>query len=129
MNVLGVRYPVAAAGAISLLLLTTPVTPLARRADVAVGTLSHTVHPPVARDASQLWMARCFRPRSGAGNPALDNCRPRCGVRRWKFTRGPAFSYRRGVYDLTTALRVERSGGAKGWLSAASILHAGDFLN
>ena len=40
----------------------------------------------------------------------------------------PAFSGRRGVYDLSTALRVERSGGAKGWLSAASVLQAGDFL-
>ena len=72
MNVPGVRYPLAASGVISLLLLTTPVAPLARRADVVVGTLSHTVHPPVARDASQLWMAPAASDRAAAaGNPAL----------------------------------------------------------
>ena len=59
-------------GVISLLLLTTPAAPLARRADVVVATLSHTVHPPVARDASQLWMAPSASDRAAAaGNPAL----------------------------------------------------------
>ena len=68
----GVRFPLAASGVISVLLVTTPVAPLARRADVAVGTLSHTVHPPVARDASQLWMAPAASDRAAAArNPAL----------------------------------------------------------
>nr|MBA3812542.1 translocation/assembly module TamB [Caulobacteraceae bacterium] len=40
----------------------------------------------------------------------------------------PAFSGRRGVYDLNAAFRVERSGAAKGKVSASSLLHAGDFL-
>ncbi|MEP6966797.1 MAG: translocation/assembly module TamB, partial [Pseudomonadota bacterium] len=40
----------------------------------------------------------------------------------------PAFSGRRGVYDLNAAFRVERSGAARGKVSAASLLHAGDFL-
>ena len=41
----------------------------------------------------------------------------------------PAFSYRRGVYDLAaTAIDVGRKGSARGAVSAASALHAGDFL-
>lgn len=72
MNVLGVRSPLAVSGVIGLLLLTTPVRPLARRADAVVATLSHTVHPPVARNASQMWMAPAASDRAAAaGNPAL----------------------------------------------------------
>jgi len=41
---------------------------------------------------------------------------------------GPAFAARRGVYDLRTAFSVERAGGVRGWASAASVLHVGDFL-
>jgi len=72
VNVLGVRSPLAVSGVIGLLLLTTPVRPLARRADAVVATLSHTVHPPVARNASQMWMAPAASDRAAAaGNPAL----------------------------------------------------------
>ena len=71
MDVLGVRYPLAVSGVVGLLLLTAPVAPLAGRADVAT-PLSHTVHPPIARDASQLWMAPAAPDRAAAaGNPAL----------------------------------------------------------
>ncbi|MEO7025992.1 MAG: translocation/assembly module TamB, partial [Caulobacteraceae bacterium] len=40
----------------------------------------------------------------------------------------PALSGRLGVYDLRAALRVERQGPLAGWLTAASVLAAGDFL-
>lgn len=41
----------------------------------------------------------------------------------------PAFSYRRGVYDLTGKLDVERGqGGQSGQIAAASVLHPGDHL-
>jgi translocation and assembly module TamB len=40
----------------------------------------------------------------------------------------PALALRRGVYDVRTAFSVERSGGARGWISLASALHLGDFL-
>jgi len=40
----------------------------------------------------------------------------------------PAFAVRRGVYDLRTTFKVERSGGARGRASVASVLHIGDFL-
>jgi soluble lytic murein transglycosylase len=56
MTFFGIRHALAAvAGA---LVLTTPATPRAERgADVPVTSLTPTVHPPVARDASLLWMA------------------------------------------------------------------------
>jgi translocation and assembly module TamB len=41
----------------------------------------------------------------------------------------PAFSYRRGVYDLDMSLDVERRGGQRGKIRAASVLHPGDHLN
>ena len=41
----------------------------------------------------------------------------------------PAFSYRRGVYDLSFDLDVERRGGQRGRVRADSVLHAGDFLD
>ncbi|WP_332771802.1 translocation/assembly module TamB domain-containing protein [Phenylobacterium sp.] len=42
----------------------------------------------------------------------------------------PAFSYRRGVYDVVMSLDVQRrNGGQKGKIAAASLLHAGDHLN
>ena len=41
----------------------------------------------------------------------------------------PAFSYRRGVYDLDLNLDVERSGDQRGRLRAASVLRPGDHLN
>lgn len=41
----------------------------------------------------------------------------------------PAFSYRRGVYDLSFNLDVERRGGQRGRVRADSVLHAGDFLD
>ncbi len=41
----------------------------------------------------------------------------------------PAFSYRRGVYDLKLALDVERAGRRAGRIEAASLLHPGDRLD
>ena len=42
----------------------------------------------------------------------------------------PAFSYRRGVYDVSGDLDVQRGrGGQQGRIAAASLLHAGDHLN
>jgi translocation and assembly module TamB len=40
----------------------------------------------------------------------------------------PEFSYRRGVFDLSGALLVERRGPKVGHIEARSLLHAGDFL-
>jgi tetratricopeptide (TPR) repeat protein len=58
---------------VGVLLLADPAAPAANRAaDVALATLSHTVHPPVARDAAQLWMAPSAADRTtAAANPAL----------------------------------------------------------
>ena len=68
-----IRHASAALSVVGALLLTTPAAPtLARRADVAPATLSPTVHPPVARDASQLWMAPSSTDRAAiARDPAL----------------------------------------------------------
>jgi len=41
----------------------------------------------------------------------------------------PAFSYRRGVYDLDLNLDVERAGDLNGKLRTSSVLHRGDHLN
>ncbi len=41
----------------------------------------------------------------------------------------PAFSYRRGVYNLGLSLDVERRGGQRGRVRADSVLHPGDFLD
>jgi translocation and assembly module TamB len=41
----------------------------------------------------------------------------------------PAFSGRRGVYDLKAALTMERAGRRAGEVTAASLLHAGDRLD
>ncbi|MDB5424933.1 MAG: hypothetical protein JWQ29_2349 [Phenylobacterium sp.] len=41
----------------------------------------------------------------------------------------PAFSYRRGVYDVDLNLDVERAGDLNGKLRAVSALHQGDHLN
>lgn len=41
----------------------------------------------------------------------------------------PAFSYERGVYDLGLSLSVGRTGGQRGQIRAASVLHPGDYLN
>jgi translocation and assembly module TamB len=41
----------------------------------------------------------------------------------------PAFSYERGVYDVGLQLHMGRSGGQRGSLRAASVLHPGDYLN
>lgn len=48
---------------------------------------------------------------------------------RTRLTMEPAFSYRRGVYDVCLALDVERKGARSGKLDARSLLHAGDRLN
>jgi len=72
VNLFVIRHPLAASGVVVVLLMTAPSAPSARRgADVAVATLSHTIHPPVARDASQLWMAPASSDRTtAAANPA-----------------------------------------------------------
>jgi soluble lytic murein transglycosylase len=56
-----------------MLLLAGPAVPRVRgAADIAVAALAHTVHPPVARDASKLWMAPSASERTSASaNPAL----------------------------------------------------------
>lgn len=41
----------------------------------------------------------------------------------------PAFSQRRGLFDLSGRLLVERKGVKSGHFEARSLLHAGDFLN
>lgn len=41
----------------------------------------------------------------------------------------PAFSFERGVYDVDLNLDVERKGGQRGRMRAASVLHPGDHLN
>lgn len=41
----------------------------------------------------------------------------------------PAFSYRRGAYDLTFEVDVERRGDRSGKLKALSVLHPGDHLD
>src|SRR5688500_775078 len=62
-----VRHALAASGVVGALLLTDPVTPPPNRgADVAVATLAPTTHPPVASDASQLWMAPSSADRATA---------------------------------------------------------------
>jgi soluble lytic murein transglycosylase len=68
-----VRHALAASSVVGALVLTNPSTPLAERPpEVAIATLSPTVHPPVARDASQLWMAPTAPDRTSAvAHPAL----------------------------------------------------------
>jgi translocation and assembly module TamB len=41
----------------------------------------------------------------------------------------PEFSFRRGLYDLRMNLAVQRSGGQRGVVQAASLLNPGDHLN
>ena len=67
------RHALASSSVVGALLLTAPSAPMAgRSADVAVATLSPTVHPPVARDASRLWMAPSSSDRAtAAAHPAL----------------------------------------------------------
>src|SRR5918994_688073 len=68
-----VRHAMAASGVVGALLLTDPVTPPPNRgAGVAVATLAPTIHPPVASDASQLWMAPSSADRAtAAADPSL----------------------------------------------------------
>jgi soluble lytic murein transglycosylase len=72
---LAIRHALAASSVAGALLLTEPAAPLANRSTVmavAPPTLSPTVHPPVARDASQLWMAPSASDRTTvAAHPAL----------------------------------------------------------
>jgi soluble lytic murein transglycosylase len=56
------------------LVLTAPATPSASRpADIAVTKLTFTVHPPVARDASLLWMAPSASSETTTTHPALTH--------------------------------------------------------
>jgi soluble lytic murein transglycosylase len=68
-----VRHVLAASGVIGALLLIDPPAPLAQRsADVTAVTLAPTNHPPVARDAAQLWMVPSSSDRGkAAAHPAL----------------------------------------------------------
>ena len=68
-----VRHALVASSVVGALLLTGPAAPTAaRRADVTAVTLSPTVHPPIARDAAQLWMAPSASDRAVAtANPSL----------------------------------------------------------
>jgi soluble lytic murein transglycosylase len=69
----GVRHALAGSSIVGALLLTDPSAPQAQRfADVTAATLAPTAHPPVARDASQLWMAPAPSDRAkAAAHPAL----------------------------------------------------------
>jgi translocation and assembly module TamB len=64
--------------------------------------------------------------RGKGGHPAIsvqiDHARARIEMT-------PAFALRRGDYDLTGALDLERSGAVRGSAVALSRLHAGDHLN
>src|SRR5688500_8407924 len=73
MTFFGIRHGFAASSVIGALALTAPAAPRsARRADGAAVTLSSTGHPPVARDAGQLWMAPSATDRGAAArDPAL----------------------------------------------------------
>ena len=73
MTFFGIRHALAASSVVGALLFTNSAAPIAaRRADVAATPLSPTVHPPVARDASQLWMAPSSSDRAAAAtNPSL----------------------------------------------------------
>jgi soluble lytic murein transglycosylase len=68
-----IRHALAASGVVGALLLTDPAPPTSNRAaDVAVATLAPTIHPPIARDASQLWMAPSSSDRTmAAADPSL----------------------------------------------------------
>jgi TolA-binding protein len=67
-----IRYALAASGAIAALLVTHAAPPGAGRVDDAAVALTPTDHPPVARDASQLWMAPSAADRTNAAtHPAL----------------------------------------------------------
>ncbi len=73
MKFLTVRHALAVSSVTGTLLLTGPAVPSVRgSAAAAAVVLSHTVHPPVARDASRLWMAPSASDRTtAAANPAL----------------------------------------------------------
>lgn len=69
-----VRLALVASSVVGALLIpdVAIVPTLAGRADVALTPLSPTAHPPVARDASQLWMAPSASDRAAAAaNPSL----------------------------------------------------------
>jgi len=70
---LTIPHALAASGVAGMVWLTCSAAPPAAGAvDVAVAALSHTIHPPVARDASQLWMAPSSSDRAAAAaHPAL----------------------------------------------------------
>ena len=73
MKFLTVRHALVVSSVTGTLLLTGPAVPSVRGAAAAGAVvLSHTVHPPVARDASRLWMAPSASDRTtAAANPAL----------------------------------------------------------
>jgi soluble lytic murein transglycosylase len=70
---LAIRHALAVSSVAGAVLLTQSAAPRANgSADVAVAALSHTVHPPVARNALQLWMAPSSSDRTtAAAHPAL----------------------------------------------------------
>lgn len=72
-----IRHALAIAGVVGALVLAFPAAPAADRADaIPSANLSPTVHPPVARDASHLWMAPSAADRSAAsGDPAIVQLR------------------------------------------------------
>ena len=73
MSFLSIRHAAAVSSAAAALFFLHSAKPFADRpADTAVATLAHTVHPPVARHAAQLWMAPSASDRtSAAAHPAL----------------------------------------------------------
>lgn len=66
------RHRFLAAGVVGVLILTEPASPGATPPVETVSAPTPTIHPPVAREASHLWMAPSDADRaSAASNPAL----------------------------------------------------------
>jgi soluble lytic murein transglycosylase len=68
----GARDTLILASVVATLVAIEPARPLANRpADIALAPIATTAHPPVARDAAQLWMAPSTTDReNAAANPA-----------------------------------------------------------
>ncbi|HEV2531319.1 translocation/assembly module TamB domain-containing protein [Phenylobacterium sp.] len=81
--------------------------------DIAVQTLKLVRRPSLAAGGEAGGLPLSFHIDHGAGRLELE----------------PGFSDARGLFDLDFNLHVERSGGLKGHVRAASVLRPGDHLN
>ena len=95
-----VRHALAVSGVVGVLSLADPAAPAANRAaDVVLATLLPTVHPPVARDASQLWMAPSAGDRTAAaGDPAVVHLQAALRL----YAEGAAHAESRGIIIADT---------------------------